>query len=221
MKYKTDINIILDRSGSMQSLRETVVEQLNKFIAKNKEVKESARFNLYQFDTVLETVVEDCDIQEVKTFTQEDFVPRGGTKLIDAGCTYIDKIGSKLGGMQQKERPKQVFVVFITDGEENSSQEFKMTDLRSRIEHQREKYKWQFVFIGTNEDGLKEGNNYSKSVGINNVISLDTLTRYGHTPQQMMNSSFDYLSSGMSCLRGMNVANVDNFNDLATSNSEK
>lgn len=220
MKYKTDINIILDRSGSMSSLRETVVEQLNKFIQKNKQVKESARFNLYQFDTILETVMEDCDIQEVKMFTQEDFVPRGGTKLIDAGCTYIDKIGNKLSAMPQKDRPKQVFFVLITDGEENSSQEFKMEDLRSRINHQREKYKWQFVFIGTNEEGLKEANNYSQSVGLNNVITSDILTRYGQSPGEMLVSSFDYMASGLACMRSMNCSNVDNFNDLATSNQE-
>ena len=221
MKYKTDINVILDRSGSMFGLRTTVVEKLNDFINSNKEIKESARFNLYQFDTILETVIEDCDIQEVKQFTLEDFCPVGGTRLVDAGCTYIDQIGAKLSKINQQDRPKQVIVVFITDGEENSSKIYTMEQFTERITTQRNVYKWQFVFIGTNEDGMISGQRYSKSIGINNMLDENVRKRYGAAPAQMMASSFDYLSQGSRNLRTMNVQNVDNFTELATKQSEK
>jgi uncharacterized protein YegL len=205
----------------MSSLRNTVVEKLNDFINSNKEVKESARFNLYQFDNHFNTVIEDCDIQEVKHFTLEDFVPRGGTRLIDAGCKYIDEIGSRLAKMKTEDRPQQVIVVFITDGEENASTKYSMEQFTERISIQRNMYSWQFVFIGTNEEGMKTGHNYSQSIGVNNMLDENVRLRYGAAPQQMMASSFDYLSQGLRSLRSMKVASVDNFTKLATAQSEK
>lgn len=214
MRYKTDINIILDRSGSMESLKSEVVNELNKFIAKNKETKESARVSVYQFDTECETIIADTNLESVREFNSNDFTPRGMTALYDAGCKYIDEIGKKLSDMTEEDRPKQIIVVFITDGLENASKEFTLHQFQKRLEHQRKKYKWQIVFIGSNEEGLKESIKYSNTVGVNNVISDGLLKKFGNSPEQMLSASFDYASKGIISIRTSNLSQVEDFNAL-------
>lgn len=218
MRYKTDINVILDKSGSMHSLRELVVTELNKLIKDNQQNKESARFNFYQFSDDFLTKLEDTDLQLVTPLEYSDYKPSGNTRLIDAGCKFIDRIGSRLATLPPNDRPDQVIVVFVTDGEENASTKYKMYDLQRRIAHQKDKYSWQFVFVGTNENGLRESQNYAKIIGQNNVIPFNTLTRFGVSPEATTCSAFNYISEGLKSFRSTSKPNVDNFTDLTTKN---
>ena len=117
MKYKTDINIVLDRSGSMSSIKADTIGGFNQFLKEQKKNPESARISLYQFDTIYEPVYSDRNLVEAPALTDSTFVPRGGTALIDAVCTTIDRVGERLRSMRPEDRPSQVLIVVVTDGE--------------------------------------------------------------------------------------------------------
>lgn len=94
--------------------------------------------------------------------------PRGGTPLYDALVVTIDATGRRLSAIPEKDRPTSVVFVVITDGEENASKNYTAADVKKRITHQEEKYSWEFVFIGANQNAITEaakiGINWTKAI---------------------------------------------------------
>ena len=85
------------------------------------------------------------------------YVPRGTTALLDAIGRTINTIGERLDKTSEPDRPGKVLIVILTDGLENASQEFKRNQIYSMIKHQREKYAWEFIFLGANQDAIHAG----------------------------------------------------------------
>lgn len=189
----TDITIILDRSGSMGSIRQDTIGGFNSFLEDQKKVEGTANFSLYQFDDVLENPVPSQDIQSVSALTLETFVPRGGTALLDAIGQVITKTGDRLKSLPEEQRPERVMVVITTDGEENSSRQFTYDKVNEMITHQREKYQWQFVFLGANQDAIAA----ASKMGIHGSAAMTTAANAAGT--QAMYAS---LSVNMTCARG-------------------
>lgn len=158
MKQYTDITVLLDRSGSMETIRTAMEEAFNAFVEAHRAV-ESTRLTLVQFDTTNnhEVVYEDTPIRSVEKL---HLVPRGGTPLVDAFVKLIDSTGARLRSKRESERPDQVLFVVITDGDENSSQKYKRTDVSSRVANQTNNYNWQFIYLGANQDAIKEASSY-------------------------------------------------------------
>jgi uncharacterized protein YegL len=154
MKNYTDLNIILDRSGSMSSIATDMTGGIETFLAKEKATGDETRVSLFQFDDKYETVFENRDI---KDDIKIPLTPRGGTALLDAVGKTIASVGEKLAAMKEADRPNRVLFLVITDGEENSSREFSFSSVKEKLKHQRENYAWDFVFLGTNEDALFQG----------------------------------------------------------------
>ncbi len=166
MKEYTDITILLDRSGSMSSIRKQMESGLKELFLKHREVP-STRVTLVQFDTEnpYEEVFSRKPVSEIEDIK---ISPRGGTPLIDALCNTIDRTGMRFSWMKESERPDQVLFIVITDGEENSSRQFKKSDVKSRIETQKGKYNWQFMFLGADENSMNE----AISFGISRDMSI-------------------------------------------------
>lgn len=154
MKTYTDITVILDRSGSMASIKPAMEGAFAEFIQQHRSVP-STRLTLVQFDSVkpFEIVYEAKPITEAQPLTLH---PGSMTPLLDAVCRTIDHVGARLGGMSEAERPDQVLFVIITDGHENASTEFTKAQVRERVTHQQAAYQWQFVFLGANQDAFGE-----------------------------------------------------------------
>ena len=151
----TDITVVMDRSGSMQSRRTDAEGGLNAFIEKQKTEPGEAVFTLVQFDNVYEFVHTAVPIKSVPPYT---LVPRGGsTALLDAVGRAINETVHRLAKMNEADRPGLVIFVIITDGEENSSKEFKKAQIKAMIQHQTAVYGWQFTFLGANQDAFAEG----------------------------------------------------------------
>lgn len=149
----TTIVTLLDRSGSMKKIRQDVIGGFNSFLDSQKKVKGEATVSLYQFDDRFQTDYEFVDINFVKPLDSSNFVPRGWTALYDAVGKTIVSVGEKLALLRENERPSKVIFLIITDGEENWSKEYKSADsIRSMIKHQTNKYNWEFVYIGANQD---------------------------------------------------------------------
>lgn len=158
-KNAADITIVLDRSGSMDSIKDDIIGGYNTFLKQQREIPGECLISLIQFDSndPHEVVYEGIPLLEAPELTGKTFVPRGGTPLLRAIDAAIDCTGSRLAARPEVERPEKVIFVIITDGEENASgSEYPKARIARKIEHQREKYKWQIVFLGTDFDAFAE-----------------------------------------------------------------
>ena len=159
----TDINVVLDRSGSMESVRTDTIGGFNAFLKTQKEAPGEATLTLAQFDDQYEIVHNGKNIQDVPNLTAETFVPRGMTALLDAIGRTVNATGARLSAMPEDQRPGKVIFVILTDGQENKSSEFTKAKINEMIKHQKEAYRWDFVFLGANQDAIHAGT----SLGIN------------------------------------------------------
>lgn len=149
----TDLTVVLDRSGSMASCKSDAEGGLNEFIRKQKELPGECLFSLVQFDTEYECVHRAIQIQDVPHCSLE---PRGSTALLDAVGKSINETGKRLKTMEESQRPGLVAFVIVSDGQENSSRKFTKTKIKKMIDHQTNVYKWQFTYLGANQDAFAE-----------------------------------------------------------------
>lgn len=160
-KGKFDITFILDRSGSMETIRDDVVGGYNSFLKDQKEkVAGEKYYSLIQFDDQYERVYIDMPENLVPLLTRETFEPRGWTALVDAVCRTIEETRSRLDKLPQEERPEKVMFVIVTDGFENSSREYTSEKLKGLITRQRDEHNWQFIYLGANQDAWQVAQQY-------------------------------------------------------------
>ena len=161
----TDINVVLDRSGSMERVKTDTIGGFNEFLRTQKEAQGEANLTLAQFDDEYEIVYDGISIKDVPELTGETFLPRGYTALLDAiGCTIIAS-GARLAGLPEALRPANVIFVILTDGHENRSTEFTLAKINEMIQHQTDVYHWDFVFLGANQDAILTGRNLGIKTG--------------------------------------------------------
>lgn len=152
-KDKTEIIIVLDRSGSMSGIRTDMEGGLNTFLDEQKKQPGQCLVSLYKFDDKYEPVFEAKNISDVGNIALE---PRGYTALHDAVGKTINSVGERLKNTPEADRPLLVIFVVITDGAENASREYK-DKIKEMVEHQQNKYAWKFVFLGANQDAVTAG----------------------------------------------------------------
>lgn len=155
-----DITVVLDRSGSMATVRDDTIGGFNSVLEEQKQVPGTAYLTLVQFDDQYEIIYEGQKLRDVPELTTRTFVPRGSTALLDAIGRTINAVGARLTALPEAERPGKVLLLIMTDGEENSSHEFSRAQVFDMITHQREAYAWEVVFIGTNQDAVATGASY-------------------------------------------------------------
>ena len=155
------IAIILDRSGSMSSIQSATVEGINAFIADQQLSPAEVSLLLVQFDDVYEQVYSGpaadapvLTLAEHPIGNQVRFEPRGLTALLDAIGKTIKEVGHALSNLTEENRPSKVVIVIMTDGLENHSNKFNIRQIAEMIRHQREIYKWEFQFLGANQDAI-------------------------------------------------------------------
>lgn len=149
----TDITVIADRSGSMSSCKDEAENGLNQFVEDQKKQHGTALFSLMQFDTEYEFVHKAVPIESVPRYT---LMPRGMTALLDAVGRAVNETGDRLNKMAEADKPGLVVFLIVTDGQENSSHEFKKAQIKEMIERQQKDYQWQFTFLGANQDAFAE-----------------------------------------------------------------
>lgn len=167
----TEIICVIDRSGSMGTIRNDAISGFNTFLEDQKAVDKPCKMTYAQFDTTYEVIHSGVDLQAVPPLTTETYVPRGGTALFDAVGRTIDEVGIRLAALPESERPGKVVFVILTDGEENSSCEFTRERILGMIRHQQEKYKWDFVFLAANQDAFAVGTSIGISYNANFIAS--------------------------------------------------
>jgi Mg-chelatase subunit ChlD len=161
----TDITIVLDRSGSMSSVADDTIGGFNRFLSDQRNAPGTAVITLHQFDDLFETPIKAQDVKIAPELTSKTFVPRGNTALLDAIGRSIVDTGARLQAIDENLRAEKVVMVIITDGQENASHEYNHAKVFEMILHQRDKYKWEFVFLGANQDAIKAATNLGMAAG--------------------------------------------------------
>lgn len=150
----TEIAFVLDRSGSMDSCRNAAIAGFNRFLAEQQAAPGRARLTLALFNDQYHAPVSSLPVQEVVGLERKTYVPAGSTALLDAIGRTIDELGQRLSALPENNRPAQVIVAILTDGQENSSRRFTWQEVSDRIRHQSEIYRWTFLFLGANQDAI-------------------------------------------------------------------
>lgn len=157
------ITMVLDRSGSMGTIRDATIDGVNEYINKQKMEPFPATFSLYQFDDKFDTVFNRTDIKNVPTLNTDTFVPRGMTALNDAIGRAIALTAASISKSHcascHQDVPQKILFVIVTDGGENASQEYTLQRL-AELKKEKEAKGWDFVFIGANIDAFAVGSQY-------------------------------------------------------------
>ena len=143
---------LLDRSGSMDSCRQDTIEGFNSFIESQKQF--GGTMTLCLFDHEFEKVYEKTPIEEVPPLTEETFVPRGSTALLDA-----------MGQVLKMDLSDDAMVIILTDGDENASRTYTPAHVKDLVDAK----KWNFIYLGANQDAVLAARN----LGINTSLDYD------------------------------------------------
>lgn len=156
--------VLLDRSGSMQSIHAETVAGFNAFLAGQQINGADARLTLVQFDNqdLADTLIDDLPIRQVRPLRGRDFRPRGATPLLDATAQLVAR--AKDQGEKTDASAENIVMVTITDGLENASQEFSRADVRNLIA-EREAAGWTFVFLSAGLDAYSEARSFGYADG--------------------------------------------------------
>lgn len=156
----TLVAVVLDRSGSMAPLREATIAGLNEFLDIQRKSPGDVLLHLVQFDDKYDIVRDFTPLSDVKPISHADYEPRGWTALMDAMGRTINDVGNRLKAMPEATRPGKVVMVIQTDGQENYSKEYARAKIMEMVIHQREKYQWEFVFLGANIDAMTTADSF-------------------------------------------------------------
>jgi hypothetical protein len=189
----TLISVILDRSGSMQSVCEPTISGFNEFLRTQQRQHDGggALMSLTQFDDRYEVNFVGEPIENVPELDTHSYVPRGRTALFDAIGRTIHEVEAWATAHGWRDR---VLVLIVTDGQENASTEYGFEAVRALIE-QKEKDGWNFAYMGANQDSFTVAGSLS--------IRADFTANYDATAagtrmsfQRMARSTSAYRASG-------------------------
>ena len=166
----TELVFILDRSGSMGGLESDTIGGFNSMLAKQKREPGACLVSTVLFDNTVEVIHDRVPLERVPELTDREYFVRGCTALLDAVGGAIHHIGNVHKYARPEDRPEQTLFVITTDGLENASKRYDYDRVKAMIERQKEKYGWEFLFLGANIDAAKEAARFG--------IKADRAVRY-------------------------------------------
>lgn len=199
---KTEIVFILDKSGSMQSIKTDAIGGFNAFVEEQLKGEGETNVTLVLFDNHIETLI------GVHELTEATFKPSGLTALIDAIGTGIDGFNKSISEKSPQEQPDNVIFAIMTDGYENASKLYTVEAVRNKIENMKNR-DYQFLFLGANIDAVGT----AKGLGINSDFAGDFHASGAGVKSAMLHASemvMSYRSTGQ----------MEKYIDVATKTSE-
>lgn len=203
----TELVFILDRSGSMAGLEGDTIGGFNSLIEKQKEQDGKCYVSTVLFDHLTDVIHDRVELENIKPMTNEDYYVRGCTALIDAIGGAIHHIGNIHKYAREEDVPEHTMFVIMTDGYENASHIYTSDKVKAMIKRQKEKYGWEFLFIGANIDAVET----AKHFGINE----DRAVNY-HADSQGTSVVYDTVGDTVCCMRESRTISDDwskNIND--------
>lgn len=170
----TEIIFILDRSGSMQGLESDTIGGFNSMLEKQKNESGEALISTVLFDNEAVVIHDRVPIKNVPPLTEKDYFVGGSTALLDAVGGSIHHIGNIHKYSRREDIPEKTLFVIITDGMENASRFYSYDKVRAMIERQKQRYGWEFIFLGANIDAAKEAGRFGIPAGMSVNYHSDT-----------------------------------------------
>lgn len=155
-KNLTELVFILDRSGSMAGLEGDTIGGFNAMIEKQRGEPGEAVISTVLFDNETEVIHDRVSLDRVPALTEKEYDVRGCTALLDAVGGAIHHIGNVHKYAREEDRPEKTLFVITTDGLENASRRYTYDKVKAMIARQRERYGWEFLFLGANIDAARE-----------------------------------------------------------------
>ena len=152
----TELVFILDRSGSMTGLEGDTIGGFNSMIEKQRREAGKALVSTVLFDNESKVIHDRLPLDKVPPMTEREYYTRGSTALLDAVGGAIHHIANIHKYARHEDVPERTLFVITTDGHENASRRYDYGTVRRMIEHEKEKYGWEFLFLGANIDAAKE-----------------------------------------------------------------
>ena len=200
MKNFVEIVFILDRSGSMQGLEKDTIGGFNSLLAKQGKGEGWALVSTVLFDDTAEVLHDRVPLEQVPRMTEKEYYVRGCTALLDAMGGAIHHISSIHRYARQAERPAKTMVIIITDGMENASRRYRLGQVKNMVERQKEKYGWEFLFLGANIDAAKEAARFG--------IGADRAVNY-KCDEAGTALNYEVISEAVCCVRAASPLSAD------------
>ena len=191
-KNLTEIVFILDRSGSMSGLEADTIGGFNSLIEKQKNAEGEALISTVLFDNTSEVIHDRVSVQSIKPMTRDDYTVRGCTALLDAIGGAIHHIGNVHKYARNEDVPEHTLFVITTDGMENASRRYDSEKVKKMIERQKEKYGWEFLFLGANIDAVETARHFG--------VSEDRAVNY-HSDSEGTLLNYEVLSEAICSVR--------------------
>lgn len=188
---RDEIVLIIDKSGSMETIKDDAIGGFNSFLAQQKKIDRDANVTFVLFDDRYQTVHDGVNIQKMENLTEDTYIPSGRTALLDAVGVTIDRVGERLDALEESEKPENVIVFILTDGMENASSDYNRDRVKEMIELQSSKYGWEFIYGGANQDAFAEAGGLGiKAQNTFNFEATGEGTRMAYEESSNMVASF-------------------------------
>lgn len=188
----TELVFILDRSGSMAGLEADTIGGFNSMIAKQKKQDGVCYVSTVLFDDTSEVLHDRVRLSNVPVMTDREYYPRGCTALLDAIGGAIHHIGNIHKYARREDVPANTMFIITTDGMENASRHYTADKVKKMIERQKEKYGWEFIFLGANIDAVETAKRYG--------ISEDKAVNY-HCDSEGTKLNFEVMTEAIGQVR--------------------
>ncbi len=193
-KGLTEVVFVLDRSGSMCGLEADTIGGFNSLIKKQRKEDGEALVSTVLFDDKVEILHDRVPIGTVKLMNEEQYYVRGCTALLDAIGGAVHHIVRVHKHAREEDRPEKTMFIIMTDGKENASSKYSYKKVRHMVEKERNRYGWEFLFLGANIDAIEEAANFgiradravdfecdSEGVALNYEVLSDTVSAFRST----------------------------------------
>lgn len=188
----TEIVFILDRSGSMSGLEADTIGGFNSMIEKQKKQDGEALISTVLFDNASEVIHDRVNVRDIKPMTDKDYTVRGCTALLDAIGGAIHHIGNIHKYARTEDVPEHTLFVITTDGMENASRRYDSETVKKMIEKQKERFGWEFLFLGANIDAVETARHFG--------IGADRAVNY-HSDSRGTKLNYEVISEAICAVR--------------------
>ena len=191
-KNLTEMVFILDKSGSMSGLEADTIGGFNSMIERQRKEPGEALVSTVLFANESTVIHDRVDIRKVEPMTDRQYSVGGCTALIDAIGQAIHHIGNVHKYAREEDVPEHTIFVITTDGMENASHRYSSDEVKRMVNRQKEKYGWEFLFLGANIDAVETAARFG--------ISEDRAVRY-HNDARGQQLNYESVSEAVRCVR--------------------
>lgn len=191
-KGLTELVFILDRSGSMSGLEADTIGGYHSMIERQKKEEGEAVISTVLFDDRCEVLHDRVPLDDISPMTEKEYYVRGCTALLDAVGGAIHHIGNVHKYAREEDRPEKTLFVITTDGMENASRRYSYEKVKHMLERQKEKYGWEFLFLGANIDAVQVAGRFG--------IQADRAVNF-HNDSEGTRLNYEVISETVACCR--------------------